>query len=85
MILMNENGPTSKGHEGKCTTSHYRQMIHAPNGMQLIERDGTPKHEMQKRFLISDRGMTRRTLTLAPMGMVAPWRCQEWQIFGRAD
>jgi len=23
---------------------------HAPNGMQLIERDGTPKNEMQKEF-----------------------------------
>ena len=48
-----------------------------PNEMQLIETDGTPKHEMQKRALISDGGITRPTLTLAPMGMVAPWRCQE--------
>ena len=39
MILMNGNEPASKGHEGKCTTSYYHQMIHAPNGMQLTERD----------------------------------------------
>lgn len=29
--------------------------------------------------------MERLTLTLAPMGMVAPWRCQELQTSGRAD
>ena len=39
---------------------------------------------MQKRALISDGGITRPTLTLAPMGMVAPWRCQEPQISVRA-
>ena len=33
-----------------------------PNEMQLIETDGTPKHEMQKRALISDGGITRPTL-----------------------
>ena len=35
----------------------------------------------------SDEGLTRPSLTLAPMGMAAaaPWRCQEQQIFGRAD
>jgi len=74
MILMNGNGPAGKGHEGKCTTSHYRQMIHAPNGMQLTERD---TNAMQQENLISDGGMKILTLTLAPMGMVAPWRCQE--------
>ena len=37
-----------------------------------------------KRALISDGGITRPTLTLAPMGMVAPWRCQELQISVRA-
>jgi len=31
--------------------------------MQLIEIDGTSKHEMQKRNLISDGGITRPTLT----------------------
>ena len=40
---------------------------------------------MQQEILISDGGMKRTTLTLAPMGMVAPWRCQELQIFGRED
>ena len=40
---------------------------------------------MQQKRLISDGGMKRPTLTLAPMGMVAPWRCQELQIFGRAS
>ena len=34
-----------------------------PNEMQLIETDGTPKHEMQKRALISDGGITRLNLT----------------------
>ena len=36
-----------------------------------------------KRALIYDGGITRPTLTLAPMGMVAPWRCQEPQTSGR--
>ena len=51
----------------------------------MNELNGTPKNEMKQRDLISDGGMYRPTLTLAPMGMVAPWRCQELQIFGRAD
>jgi len=55
-----------------------------PNEMQLIETDGTPKHEIQKRALISNGGINRPTLTLAPMGIVAPWRCQEPQISVRA-
>ena len=64
-------------------TSHYRQMIHAPNGMELTELSETPKMKCNKRNLISDGGMKVPTRTLAPMGMVAPWRCQELQIFGR--
>ena len=64
-------------------TRPYRQMIHAPNGMQLTELNETPKMECNKRNLVSDRGMKIPTLTLAPMGMVAPWRCQELQIYGR--
>ena len=55
-------------------------MIHAPNGMQLTELSETPKMKCNKRNLISDGGMKILTLTLAPMGMVAPWRCQELQI-----
>ena len=52
----------------------------------MNELNGTPKNEMQqKRILISDGGMNRPTLTLAPMGMVAPGRCQERKIFGRVD
>jgi len=35
-----------------------------PNEMKLIEIDGTPKHEMQKRALISEGGITRPTLTV---------------------
>ena len=31
----------------------------------------------KRAILIIDGSMTRLTLTLAPMGMVAPWRCQE--------
>ena len=58
-------------------------MIHAPNGMQLTELNETPKMKCNKRNLISDGGMEIPTLTLAPMGMVAPWRCQELQIFGK--
>ena len=57
---------------------------HAPNEMQLIENDETANHEMQKGVLISDGGMTGPTLTLAPMGIVAPWSCQEQQISVRA-
>jgi len=44
----------------------------------------TPKMKCNKRNLISDEGMKISTLTLAPMGMVAPRRCQERQISGRA-
>ena len=58
-------------------------MIHAPNAMQLTELNETPKMKCNKRNLISDGGMKIPTLTLAPMGMVAPWRCQELQISGR--
>ena len=58
-------------------------MIHAPNGMQLTELNETPKMKCNNRNLISDEGMKIPTLTLAPMGMVAPWRCQELQIYGR--
>jgi len=39
---------------------------------------------MQQEDLISDGGMKIPTLTLAPMGMVAPWRCQELQISRKA-
>ena len=45
--------------------------------------DETPKMKCNKEFLISDGGMTIPTLTLAPMGMVAPGGCQELQIFGK--
>ena len=31
----------------------------------------------KRSILITDGSMTRLTLKLAPMGMVAPWRCQE--------
>ena len=58
---------------------------HAPNGMQLTRLDETSKMKCNKEFLISDGGKTIPTLKLAPMGMVAPWRCQERQILGRAD
>jgi len=34
---MYENGPAGKGNEGKCIAYHYYQIIHEPNGMQLIE------------------------------------------------
>ena len=64
-------------------TRPYHQMIHALNGMQLTELNETPKMKCNKRNLISDRGMKISNLTLAPMGMVAPWRCQELQISGR--
>ena len=57
-------------------------MIHAPNGMQLTSK--TPNMQCNKRILITDGGMKIPTLTLAPMGMVAPWRCQELQISGKA-
>ena len=40
---------------------------------------------MQQENLITDGGMKIPTLTLAPMGMVAPWRCQEPQISGKVD
>ena len=33
--------------------------------------------QMQRVTLITNGSMTILTLTLAPMGMVAPWRCQE--------
>ena len=65
-------------------TKSFFQKTDAPNGMQMIELYETPKNEMQpKEILISDGGMNRPTLTLAPMGMVAPRRCQELQISGR--
>ena len=64
-------------------TRPFRQMIHSPNGMQLTELNETPKMKCNKRNLISDGGMKIPTLTLALMGMVAPWRCQEIQISGR--
>ena len=34
--------------------------------------------------LITGGRLERLTLTLAPMGMVAPWRCQELHISGKA-
>ena len=43
-----------------------------PNGMQLTELSETPKMKCNKRNLISDGGMKIPTLTMAPMGMVAP-------------
>ena len=64
-------------------TRPFCQMIHAPNGMQLTELNETPKMKCNKRDLIFDGGMKIPTLTLAPMEMVAPWRCQELQISGR--
>lgn len=51
---------------------------HAPNEMQLIENDGTPKHEMQKRVLISDGGMTRPTLTV---GTIMMNLCKCYELF----
>jgi len=40
---------------------------------------------MQQENLITDGGMKIPTITLAPMGMVSPWRCQELQIFVSID
>ena len=70
---------------GNDSQDLFIRLWHAPSGIQLSETSETHKNEMQKYFLISDGGLTRPTLTLAPMGMVAPWRCQEQKIFGRAD
>ena len=61
MILRKGDGPTGKRHEGKCIKSHYRQMIHAPNGMQLTSK--TPNMQCNKRILITDGGMKIPTLT----------------------
>jgi len=45
------------------TQALLSDLWHAPNEMQLIEINETPNHEMQKRVLISDGGMTRLTVT----------------------
>ena len=71
-----------RGMKNKVLSSGYGMLL---NGMQVIEQNGTPKTKCNKEFLISDGGLNRPTLTLARMGMVAPGRCQERQIFGRAD
>ena len=50
----------------------------SPNGVMKNLQYGTPTMKMQKRrFFIPDGSMKILTLTLAPMGMVALWRCQE--------
>ena len=61
-------------HEGK---NYYHQCIHdLAEWWNLFSM----RHLMckcKRAVLITDGSMTRLTLTLAPMGMVAPWRCQE--------
>jgi len=49
-----------------------------------IDTDETPNYAYAKSYWSLMEG-SRPTLTLAPMGMVAPWRCQEPQTSGRAD
>ena len=46
------------------TQTSPSDLWHASNEIQLIETDEAPKHEMKKRVLISDGGITRTTLTL---------------------
>ena len=64
-------------HEGKPMKNYYHQWIHDLAewwnlfGMRLLIC------KCKRAFLITDGSVTRLTLTLAPMGMVAPWRCQE--------
>ena len=58
---------------------------HDPSDMQRSETSETPNNENAKDEMITDGGQQGLTLTLAPMGMVAPWRCQERQISGGAD
>ena len=48
-----------------------------PNGMMKIYGMGLLICKCKRVNLITDGSMTKLTLTLAPMGMVAPWRCQE--------
>ena len=55
---------------------------HDPSDMQRSETSETPNNENAKDEMITDGGQQGLTLTLAPMGMVAPWRCQERQISG---
>ena len=38
---------------------------------------------MQQENFDHDGGMKIPTLTLTPMGMVTPWRCQKLQISGK--
>ena len=56
-----------------------------PSGMVKFIGMGLLICKCKRLSLITDGSITRLTLTLAPMGMVAPWRCQEQQTFGRAD
>ena len=57
-----EMGQQVKEIREKSTTSHYHQMIHAPNGMQLTGLSETPKMKCNKRILITDGGMKIPTL-----------------------
>lgn len=68
-------------------TQPFVSSWHDPSDMQRSETNETPNNEYAKDEMITDGGQQRLTLTLAPMGMAAsaPWRCQERQIFGRAD
>ena len=67
------------------TTDPFVSSWHDPSEMQCSGTSETPNNEYAKGEMITDGGLQGPTLTLAPMGMVAPWRCQERQIFGRAD
>ena len=81
MILVNGNGPTGKGNEGyeqQATTIRWSMLL-----MECSWLNETPDMQCNKRNLITDGGMKIPTLTLAPMGMVAPWRCQELQLSGK--
>ena len=64
------------------TTDPLVSLWHDPSEMQRSGTSETPNNEYAKDEMITDGGLQGPTLTLAPMGMVAPWRCQEHQISG---
>ena len=81
LILIDRTRPAGRRHEEWQDASVRRSMLLMEcrwlNWMRHLKLNAT------KDILISNGGMKIPTLTLAPMGMVAPWRCQELQIFGK--
>ena len=62
-------------------TQPFVSSWHDPSDMKRSETNKTPNNEYAKDEMITDGGLQGPTLTLAPMGMVAPWR---WCLHGDA-